>query len=292
MNATAQERRNHPVASAGDVVEAPSLVVGDDGSAGADLAWQWVLAQGWPGWRISVVTARPPDLPGSAMDGAVPRPWDSPHPRLLDVAPDGGPCRRVEHLLVEADPRLVLDAFDDAALVVVGARGGGALKRMGIGSTAEWLCRIHRPLAPVVVARSSEPTRRVLLCVDGSQHARRAVDAVLSMPWLERCEVLVLGVEDGPGLAGPAVQDAAERVRRRGAAMVEARVVPGRRHGLPGDARSVVVETVDAERPDLVAVGARGAGGVRGLLMGSVTQTVLHRTACSVLVAKVGDVVG
>jgi hypothetical protein len=34
-----------------------AMVLGDDGSAGADLAWRWIMAHRWPGWSLEVVTA-------------------------------------------------------------------------------------------------------------------------------------------------------------------------------------------------------------------------------------------
>ena len=33
--------------------EEPRLVVGDDGSASADVVWLWINNHSWPGWRIS-----------------------------------------------------------------------------------------------------------------------------------------------------------------------------------------------------------------------------------------------
>lgn len=64
-----------------------------------------------------------------------------------------------------------------------------------------------------------------------------------------------------------------------------------------GDGRRVLVATdgsdnakiIEAARSgdvDLVVIGARGAGTIRRLLLGSVSERVLHRVACPVLVVK------
>jgi hypothetical protein len=79
--------------------------------------------------------------------------------RLLTTSDDV----KVEHLMAEADPRLVLDSFTDAGLLAIGPRGAGLLKQLGLGSTAEWLISAHRPLAPLAIIRSARPTRAVLL---------------------------------------------------------------------------------------------------------------------------------
>ena len=41
-----------------------------------------------------------------------------------------------------------------------------------------------------------------------------------------------------------------------------------------------------AESADLVVVGSRGRGGFTGLLLGSVSQTVLHHTPCPIAIVR------
>ena len=277
----------------GSTAPAPRLVVGDDGSAAADVVWLWVSNHRWPGWRISVVTARPPAAgPPVGAERAAPHPWDPPSPRAYPG--DAGDVVAVEHLLAEADPRLALDSCADAALVAVGPRGRGVLKHLHVGSTTEWLVGAHRPLAPVVVVRSARPTARVLLCTDGSAHARSALEALRALPWLADCRVRVLGVDDGrhdgrhegEATVEAAVEEAAARLREDGVARVEPDVLDAVRHTATLDVRAVVLGTVADQAPDLVAVGARGTGGIRGLLVGSVATAVVHHAPCSVLVAR------
>lgn len=33
-----------------------TMVLGEDGSVGADLAWRWIMAHRWPRWKLEVVT--------------------------------------------------------------------------------------------------------------------------------------------------------------------------------------------------------------------------------------------
>lgn len=261
---------------------APRLVVGDDGSAAADVVWLWVNNHRWPGWRISVVTAVAPPIgpPVGAERGTLHR-WEPPHPRVLftDEA-------EVEHLFAETDPRLALDSCSDAALVAVGPRGGGLWKKLHIGSTTDWLTGTHRPLAPVVIVRSARTTRDVLLCTDGSDHAETALEALLALPWLTTCRVAVLGVDDHTNQTGAAVARAAERLGAHGVTRVTHEVVSALPHTAEFDVRSVILTTIADRSPDLVAVGARGTGGIRGLLVGSVAAAVVNHAPCSVLVAK------
>src|SRR5690554_6221956 len=91
----------------------PRLVVGDDGSAPADVVWLWVTNQDWTGWRVSVVSATVPRS-GAPVgpERSTLHPWEPPAPRILH----GQPGVEVEHLTAEVDPRVALDSCSDAAL--------------------------------------------------------------------------------------------------------------------------------------------------------------------------------
>lgn len=263
--------------------EAPRLVFGDDGSAAADVVWEWIDNHRWPGWRISVLSARIPDsLAPAGAERAAPHVWMPPHPRRLSLDEEV----ELEHLLAESDPRLALDSCSDAKLIAVGPRGRGVLKSLHIGSTSEWLIGTHRPLAPVVVVRAARATKRVLLCTDGSEHARAALAALTDLPWLSDCRIVVLGVDDGRHRTGGAVDEAVKALEAAGVADLRPDVVAALPYTADFDVRSTIFSTIENTAPDLVAVGARGTGGVRGLLVGSVTTAVVHHAPCSVLVAK------
>lgn len=261
---------------------APRLVVGDDGSPAADVVWLWVTNHRWPGWRISVVTARMPEI-GATVGAAraTLHPWSPRHPRQLFDGDDV----EVEHLFAETDPRLALDSCADAAIVAVGPCGRGLLKYLHIGSTTEWLIGSRRPQAPVMVVRSGRSTKDVLYFTDGSAYARLALDDLFVLPWLRSCRVSVLCVDDGRNstTTEAALAQAVARLRAYGVAQVTREVIEP-----DGELRSVILRTIEDRAPDLVAVGARGTGGIRGVLVGSVTAAVVRQAPCSVLVARTG----
>lgn len=282
---SADQERDRPASPLGSARTTPRLAVGDDGSAAADVVWLWVNNHRWPGWRISVVSARLPDVgPPVGAERAAPRPWNSPHPRQLLTGDDV----EVEHLLAETDPRLALDSCADATLLAIGPRGRGVLKHLHIGSTTEWLIGAHRPLAPVVVVRSAKPTQDILLCTDGSAHARSALEALMSLPWLTTCRISVLGVNDRRHKTEAAVEHAVARLLEHGVDHVEQQVIEALHHTVEFDVRSVILKTIAEQAPDLVVVGARGTGGIQGLLVGSVTAAAVHHAPCSVMVARTG----
>lgn len=264
-------------------LESPQLVFGDDGSPAADVVWLWINNHPWPGWRISVVTAQPPPLgpPVGAARSSLHQ-WDPPSPRRLFAADD---VTQVEHLMAEADPRIVLDRCKEATLVAVGPRGKGLLKQLHIGSTTEWLVSAYRPLAPLVIIRSARRTRRVLLCVDGSVNAQQAARSLAGLPWIGECDITILGVRGGHAEADRGVDEAAALLHA-GVGLVGRRLTEAMTQTATFDVRSTILDTITDIEPDLVAMGTRGLGGLRRVILGSTASAVVHHAPCSVLVVR------
>ena len=139
----------------------PTLAFGDDGSPAADVSWLWIISHTWTGWRLEIITAQgAPIGPPPTPEDATLHHWDPPTPRRPFAETAFGD---VEHLTAEIDPRLAL--WRPADLLVIGPRGPGLLKALHLGSTAEWL--LQHPIAPLVIARSGHPARKVVACHDG-----------------------------------------------------------------------------------------------------------------------------
>ncbi|MDH4365858.1 MAG: universal stress protein [Acidimicrobiia bacterium] len=250
------------------------LVMGDDGSTGADVAWLWVCNHRWPGWRAEVVTADRPRVPAVASAPAVAEEWESPHPRLLTAHSE---LASVRALTVARDQRLALNDRSDADLLVVGPHNQGRVRTMLLGSTTEWL--LHHPSAPIAVIRSATPVRRVLVTADGSAHARAALGAFCRLPWASQTEALVLGVSDGWSQPGDAVEGA---VAELDAAGVKAT-------GLVAEGRVTrkILDHIDELDAQLVVLGTRGLSGWDRLRLGSTASAVARGARCSCLVACV-----
>lgn len=249
----------------------PTLAFGDDRSAEADICWDWISSHRWDGWSLEIVTAQPPeDMHPVSPEEAELHPWSPPSPRSAE----GRGFVSVEHLRAEIDPRVALIAkpWD---LVAIGPRGSGLLKRLHLGSTADWLLR--EPTSPLVIAHRPGRVGRVLFAADGSEHAQRALDCLLSLPWVGESTVSVVSVDDGH----VDVEAAAAGVESRlgDAGVSTERVI---RSGRPA---RVILEECESRDPDLVVMGARGIAGLRRLVIGSTTAAVAGGTDHSLLVA-------
>ncbi|WP_069737898.1 universal stress protein [Streptomyces sp. EN27] len=216
--------------------------------------------------------------------------------RARAVAPDV----EVSHAVVTGEPLTVLEAESRAAdLVVVGARGLGGFVGLLAGSTAVHLVAHGR--CPVLVVREqSVADGPVVLGVDGSAEGESAVEFAFATADRRKAPLVAVHAWTTWNAPLPAPPDASAPYANPPGALAEeeetllAEALAGCRARYP----DVVVERrvvhgrtrealIDASRSaQLMVVGARGRGGFAGLLLGSVSQAVLHHAHCPVAVVR------
>lgn len=197
----------------------------------------------------------------------------------------------------------------EADLVVMATHGRGAVGRVWLGSVADYLLRhLHVPLLLVRPGESPQVyagTRleRVLVPLDTSSTSEEILETVLAIAdpgvtiTLAHVVEPVLGTSE-PALPFPMPMDpslltdlrtmaqarldrVAEALRARGVT-VTTRVLTG-----VGPA-NLLLEEAGTGRYDLVAMTTHGLGGLRRLLLGSVTDKVVRGTTGPVLALRPG----
>jgi nucleotide-binding universal stress UspA family protein len=138
--------------------------------------------------------------------------------------------------------------------------------------------------------------QRIVVGIDGSQGARRALEwavaeaklrdahLVVVHAWLEPAAVAVGSVISAGGVEPEVFEETAERTVAEVLGAVDTTGLPQgiESHVIAGaPARSLLDAARDA---DLVVVGSRGLGGFTGLLLGSVSQQVAHHATCPVVI--------
>ena len=205
--------------------------------------------------------------------------------------------------MAEGDPREEIVRMADAwpaDLVVLGARGLRPLQRALLGSVSTAV--VHHVHCPVLVVRGRRRgLRTIVLGVDGSPDSLGAAGFLGSLPLDPGLRVTLLGVVVPPPVlpaaelaTGPLFLDKAltqwegevERALDRIGATFKAEGVVIERRVLIGQAGEEIVSTANAVGADLVVVGARGHGAFKRLLLGSVSEYVLHHAECPVLVVR------
>lgn len=280
------------------------VLLATDGSPQARLATEWLHVFPLPpATEILVVSAVAPPPP--VLEGPIPPTvFDTAVAYSQKVADETVATLRprwpaASARVIDGDPRHVIPATAaewNADLVVVGARGFGALARLLVGSVSTSV--VHHARCPVLVARGRpRELRAAVIAIDGSPQSRAAAGFVAALPLDPALTVRLVGVVERPRAAGAsrglrAMLDQIVEEQRAGllkvlhevAVAFEARtrtVECAVRSGSP--AREILAA---AKTADLVVLGARGLGPIDRLLLGSVSERVLHHAACSVLVMK------
>ena len=188
-------------------------------------------------------------------------------------------------------------------LVVVATRGRGDGPRRLSGGVAAKVAR-YSP-ASVLLARTTGPTRRIIVGYDASPDAEQALDVVARLPWRTApwvtvctayevvapltsgiAPTMVITVEvayseelrEARAAAGAIAADGAARLIARG---IDA--IPQARHGSPRDQLALVAVELSA---DLIVVGSRGLSDIRRFLLGSTSAALIAEPPTNVLVAR------
>lgn len=284
-------------------VHAAPVVAGVDGSAGALEAVRWAAREArLRGTRLRLVAAcgAPPltDADAGHLDpafGAVARHRAHEH---LDVAVTR--AHETERDLevqtaVIADrplPALVVESAS-AQLVAVGHRGSGGFDELLLGSVAFGLAA--RAACPVAVVRTAAPEDGpVVVGIDGSpcsegalalaveEAVARKVPLVAVHTWSDvAIDASVWTLVDWDAVEAEEHVVLAERLAGWAQKHPDLRIRRVVAHDRP--VRALLEQAVGAQ---LMVVGSHGRGALRGLVLGSVSRSLLHHAGCPVVVAR------
>ncbi len=138
--------------------------------------------------------------------------------------------------------------------------------------------------------------KRILIAVDNSEFAERAADVGIKLAKSLHAAVGFVHVFDpsvGPsgmwGVTAETMSEMSERAAKR--LLAEFRERAATRSNVPeflesGKPASKIVEVAKNWPADLIVMGSHGRGKIQGLLLGSVSQEVLHHASCPVLVVR------
>ena len=290
---------------------AGSIVVGIDGSTGADQALDWAVDQAVLENRaLTLVYSGQLSAGGNAMwlgqpgidVGAMLEEITVAGHGLLDNAERRAVRRSpglvVHQVLSTEDPRTVLvELGRHAAGVVVGSRGRGPIATALLGSVSVHVSR-HAPCPVVVVrhAKGTEPRGGVVVDVEDSERSRVAIEYAYRTASFRRLPLVALRVVwDGAHLRDDehVVGDDEPGLEAERELLSEA--TAGMREKFPDvHDRLVLVRglrehqlTRASRTADLLVVGSPDAGAVDRFLLGSVAA-VVERAACDVAVVPDG----
>lgn len=288
------------------------IIVGIDGSPQAAVGVRWVASLSLSRddeVLIAMVTDRPVlvgawgYIDTAVNRDAMARAWQvasEESRRLTERAQEefrDSPCR-VATMVLDGHPIEALDRVvreHAAHLLVVGPHGRGRVDSILMGSVSQSL--LHAMPTSILAAREPlGPPRRVLLASDGSWSSLAAAEFLAEFPLAANAEIEIVTAlgswsdwSTGAGAADLRDIGAAERRHVAGAIDQVVKVLEAAgRTATPvlreGDAKREILAVATEHQSDLIVLGARGVGGFRGLVLGSVSRAVSKAAACSTLV--------
>lgn len=281
------------------------ILVAYDGSVDAERALHWSAAEslrtGVPLRVLAVNAVLPPTWGGMTgglgMAGTVDVPVGDSTGLLEEAGKTLSEAGVGSATLEQATGHVVnelLRAAESASCLVVGSHGHGRTGEVLIGSVSQHLAR-HAACPVVVVRPARDPeARRIVVGVDGSRYSLAALDyacrraedtgetVVAIHAWHVRAPSTDVWSSDARSVDSEErevlLSESVAGVREdHPDVRIEQEVVP------VAPAQALVDASAGAS---LVVVGSRGLGFFSGLLLGSVSQAVLHRAECPVAVVR------
>ena len=284
------------------------IVVGLDGSPEALTAARWAAREAQLR-DLSLQIVHAFDIPVAGMLGyTIPTAltdglYESGEQLIADAVQDVQreyPNVEITSRLVRSDPRPVLvEASEQAALTVVGTRGGGRIPEVILGSVALHITAHGRsPVAVIPVGTEQDSAGPVLLGVDGSRTSEAAVEFAFDEADRRGAPILAVVVWDDVELRGlVAAGTLLDQVEDEKEHAVLAEQLAGWREKYPDVAVTQEVRRGRAAEallrpypggptPQMIVVGSRGRGGFAGLLLGSTSHALVGHSRWPVVVVR------
>lgn len=194
----------------------------------------------------------------------------------------------------------LLETAEQARLIVLGSRGLGGWGGLLIGSVAVQVAT-HAHCPVVVLPHDLRPRardgRKVVVGVDGSKSSAKAIDFAFDQADLLNARVVALHTWTSPFLTyadGASMLQFDDHKIEEESRVLVAEAVAGAAADHPdviwttelisGSAAQALSRA--SETADLLVVGSRGHGGFTGLLLGSVSQSVLHHAHSPIAIVR------
>lgn len=283
------------------------IMVGYDGSAGSAEALDWAVREArlrslpltvghaWtPGYTAADAGAAHAALPRAQAGAADPAREHAEavlalgvrHAQACDSAVTSRPL-----LACGPAARVLCELCAGTDMLVVGSRGIGGLAGLLLGSVSLQVAA-HAPVPVTIVRGRWQPVPGhypppVVVGTDGSPVSQAALDFAVEEAALRDVPlVAVCALSDAAGVFGTARDIEADFITAMGKMQADHPEVLMQMRLEQGAPRSALLAA--ASHGQLLVVGARGRGGLREMMLGSVSLALLHHAPCPVTVVHGG----
>ena len=135
---------------------------------------------------------------------------------------------------------------------------------------------------------------RILVAVDGSESAKKAFEKSIYLA--QKCNSkldVVHVVQCDLGGDSATIFDLMDELKTKAKKMLDEYKIQAEKSSVPieimitqGDPSQVIIKIAKTKRYDLIIMGTRGKSAFQELLIGSVSQKVMHHAICPVMVVR------
>ena len=201
-------------------------------------------------------------------------------------------------LQVGSPSHVILETAQSAHpdLIMMGARGLGPIKEQLLGSVSHRVL-LHAPCSVFILKGPLAPVRHILIPVEGQDDADSLLAFLRLMTFARPVRITIMTVWPQPQLPWPitigesdlleerALEHAQDRVERIAEQLDKTEFKTDTVIGL-GDPAYAILEQAKAMKVDLIMVGSHSRTGISRFLLGSVSHTLVHQSACPVMVIR------
>jgi nucleotide-binding universal stress UspA family protein len=240
-----------------------------------------------------------------ASSGYVEADGSSSQERILSEAAERADDVGVELSTFKLEGRPVAEILDcgtreAADVIVMGTHGRRGLRRFLLGSTTEGVLR--NAGQPVITVhedtRADVPPKTIVVAADDSEPSDAAVDCAIGIAARERSRLVLCSVVPLPGYivdlepygfdvtdVVSECEDDAKRLLRHAEEQARLADVESTLQVIPtGEPIDEILATVESRHADLLIMGTHGRRGFQRMLLGSVAEGVVRRSATPVMV--------
>lgn len=136
---------------------------------------------------------------------------------------------------------------------------------------------------------------KILCAVDGSKHSHKAAEYARGIARTQKADLVLMNCPGHiPTIVGgharekleQELQQEGQKVLKEFASLCDGYDVCYTMHVKTGNPADAIISYAEDNGMDLIVMGSRGLTDLEGMILGSLTHTVLHRTCCPVLIIR------
>jgi nucleotide-binding universal stress UspA family protein len=217
--------------------------------------------------------------------------------------------KKVDMIFEEGEPWVeILDRLEkeEYSFVMVGSRGASFLKRLFVGSVAEKV--LHHAKKPVLLFRNypceekgeavyylmcGSIFERILYVTDFSDEAAKCIPYLEKMAEIPGAVLEILHVHDTRAMEHISAESAEEisreeekQLEEMGRQLADKGFDSVQIHTLVDHPVAGILKYAGEKKNSLIVIGAKGKSNILEMVLGSVTESLIHKAPCSVFVVR------